>query len=246
MPRIRITNVEPMGLNYGDHRHMDNSLKFRADRGEGYTPLPKLFNGSDYFQAKYEKYHIRTLANAFSLRNGRQVFQFNKNMRSWRNNQQLLISIYMLSFFGIQGRMERVSSNLSFDEDGLDVILLNPIDIFTLALIKTDKINNLEWNNHIVDIDPSDLLILISQSKFKSPAFMQQYYNGTSRNYLRKMLKAYTEFHGIETKIVDDKEIAKYHYTTNSVQTSSITEMIRIDQEVKGEVFSNLKKSLVI
>lgn len=240
----------------------NNSIKFKNNVTTEYIPLIKLFEIAeltrDYFNVAMKPYTQTSVKRYIRFDLSRIMFSFysNSRLRGFQNIRT--IAIIMLSVFGMKEYWD-ISINrpitppnrrnvFSFKDDlpSTRRILNNHIDVFSLALIKTNQIKKVKFpNNHnYYEIDNKAIKILISKTKLKDPSYMNFQYNKTVRDHLIRQLNRYKG--EIEMEVVDDKEIAKYYYNPYSLNVNSISEVIKIDNEIKEQTIPIIKESLII
>ena len=230
----------------GSSTKVKTSISFNTN-GE-YIPLLKVFsrmygNTEDYLVSLVNQHLTNTLKDLFNFNYLFNKQVFNTNMRDWRitSEHNRTIAILLLTIFGIQEQESACCSVLGNYQKS-NVLVDNAIDIFTLPVIKISDISKIRVSHRSVIIEDSDIIkIFISKEKFKSPAYMQQYYNGTARKHLWTALNDFVYRNNVKTEVVSDAEISKYYNNPYSIKTNSLSEIMEIDRSVKDRIFEKME-----
>lgn len=126
----------------------------------------------------------------------------------------------------------------------------NTYDVFMLAVIKEPYRYEIDcdvYNRHL-SIDKRDMVLLLNKEKFfKNDKFMKQNYTTTVRKYLKSFVEKVKNEGIIEIRVVSDDYISKFIRQGANLNTNSITEILKVQEEVLNRVFSTLKpKSIII
>lgn len=135
-------------------------------------------------------------------------------------------------------------------------------DIFCIGVVKTSKLPKFSTRhtdsryfnsrkNAIqsskVEVNTSDVTILISKEKLRKAKFAKENYTITARNEILYQLNRLDRLYGdtIKFKDVSDEYLRNFYTFPESIRTNSIVETMQIEQSIKEEVFSNLNSILI-
>lgn len=226
----------------------ESAISFKMNKKSGYIPLLSVLpvmeiNTTNFFSFENFGYYRG---------NYKDTARFNNIYSSTpiRRRRNVKVSNVMFSVFGQKRVSESfVSKPNIFDystrPEGVNLFNPNPTDIITLALIKISDFNSIQKSSMYITIDLSKVLILMSKTKFKSPKYMAENYNRSLRSYFVKNYNDLRRDYGLQVEIVDDNVIKEYYVDNLSASTSSLFELPKIDEEIKDDVFSNIKEHLV-
>lgn len=137
-------------------------------------------------------------------------------------------------------------------------------DIFCLAVVKFSKlpkfstkyddgryysrrITRKSINTTKVDVNTSDVTILISKEKLRKAKFAKEKYTITARNEILYQISRLERLYKgtIRFEDVPDEYLRNFYSLPEGIRTNSIVETMQIESAIKEEVFSNLNSVLV-
>ena len=222
----------------------------------GYVPLLKVFNtlsgSNDYFTAHDNHGSWESIVGQIEFQSGRKVISVRRRMRrySHMNNPICTVSMSMLSILGIQGDIETLFSK-GLRRNGYGAVkrtalITNPIDVFVLAMIKPSDIGTITTDRLYINIDPSKVVLYVSEQKWKNRDFLKDNYNGTLSNYMRSSVKKFKDEFGVKIEVVPDEILSLYYRNPHSIESSSLSEIMEIDKQVKDKVLSSVSDKILV
>ena len=125
--------------------------------------------------------------------------------------------------------------------------LLNEIDIMVLGLYDMSKINEMvstiegyhsKWR--VISINPKHMKLLLSE-RLTDAKWMKTNYSATIRKHLIDEVATVVAEHKIPQRIVSIDEMKNYTRIHSTIKTNSLMEIMKIDNDIKDEVFQNVK-----
>ena len=116
-----------------------------------------------------------------------------------------------------------------------------------LGLYDMSKINEMEsaiegyrsqWR--VISINPKHVKLLISE-KLTNPKWMNVNYSATIRKHLIDEVASVVAEYQIPQRIVSVDEMKNYTRVHSTIKTNSLMEIMKIDSDIKDEVFQNVK-----
>ena len=235
----------------------DGPIHFKYNRETGYVPILKLMTSAaggsnNYFLSESPANHRRSTKYSVeeSMETLHTIFRFNHSSRRMMDipleaRQPKTLSIFFYTILGVTenyyNAVRELRANSRYMKATPKSIMTNSIDIFALSVIKTEDISSIKVSNHYIDYDPTKIKILLSQEKFKTPAYMNNNYNRTVRSHLVRVINQLD----IETEVVSDAELKTYYKNPFSFESTSITDIMQVDREIKESVMSGITENLV-
>lgn len=231
-------------------------IEFVSNSATGYTPLLKLLpivaTSPDYLGAEDSGGTNTSVRHHINMYSAKSIFSFRKRMREYSaiNNPISTISMIMMSILGFNGTRERIVSHgkrAGYGDRNQQILVTNLPEVFVLAVIKTSDISTIQFNEHDVRFDPSTIKLLVSE-KFRS-RHLEENYNGTVAKYLRSNLLAFSREQEVEVIEISENEMKSYYRNPYVIKTNSISEIMKIDKEIKSKVsitvMNNIKEIVV-
>lgn len=232
------------------------TITFNSNPLIGYIPLLKVINiisgSNDYFSANNLPGISYSIIDQINFQSGLSVISVRKRMRRYDsiNNPRCTVSISMLSILGIQGVIKTLYSKglqrLSYSSEKQNTLITNPVDVFVLGMIKITDLDSINTNEDCIKIDPSKIILCVSQEKWKNRDFLKNNYNGTLSNYMRSSVKKFKDEFGVKVEVVPDEILKTYYRNPHSIESSSLSEIMEIDKQIKDKVFSNINDNLLV
>ena len=221
---------------------------------DGYVPVLKM---ADVVRRNHN-YFINTLIDHPSIR------------RSMKNKMNLVGGTMAESFKTPKTDRNRLKANapslmtgymsaLMIKENGIytenkfqtrnqrDLRLLNEIDIMVLGLYDMSKINEMvstiegyhsKWR--VISINPKHVKLLLSE-RLTDAKWMKTNYSATIRKHLIDEVATVVAEYKIPQRIASIDEIKNYTRMQSTIKTNSLMEIMKIDNDIKDEVFQNVK-----
>ena len=224
---------------------------------DGYYPLiaiPPTYKGynNPYFHGSQNR-KVHSRLSRLMLTSSGIPFIYKKN-RSWGG---AFINFYsgFYSVIASPDDFEYMPSSL-FDSDR-KYRMKGEIDVFCLAVVKTSQLPMVKvsreryyrYANHRkimrVDLDLNHVTILVNQEKLRKTLFTNTHYTATVRRNILEQIRIADKNTTIVVKDVSDEYLRSFVVSPQAVRTNSLMETIKIGDEIKDGVFSNLNAELV-
>ncbi|MHA1199827.1 MAG: hypothetical protein ACTSQF_10915 [Candidatus Heimdallarchaeaceae archaeon] len=232
------------------------TITFNSNSVVGYVPLLKVFNtlsgSNDYFMANIGYGTSESIIDRIEFQSAHKVISVRRFMRRYghHNNPRCTVSMSMLSILGIRGDIKTLySKGLRRAEYGSiprTTLITNSIDVFVLAMIKPIDIGTIETNEDYIKFDASKIVLYVSEEKWKNRNYLKDNYNGTLNNYLRSSVKKFKDEFGVKVEVVSDEILKTYYRNPHSIESSSLSEIMEIDKQIKNKVFSSISDKLLV
>jgi hypothetical protein len=225
-PVIKLTDVVRRGLNHfentrSDHLRIHRSMKNRINLASG------------------------ILAESFKTPKTRRVYD--RNMVS----APTIMTGYLTALM-IQERGEYTEDQFKI-QGPRRFRLVNEIDVMVLGVYDMSKISELDstiegsytkWR--MMSVKPEHTKLLISE-KLRDVKWMKRHYSTVIRKHLIDETARVAESYQIPQEVVSINEMKNYIRMRSTIQTNSLMEIMKIDQDIKDEVFQkiNLEKLFV-
>jgi len=240
-----------------DGKRGQSNITFNSNPVVGKVPLLKLFNtytgSNDYFRAHSSHLVSNSVRHDVRFNQTYGIINAKKNLRRYsrRDNPQCTVSTTMLSILGIQGDPQYLYSK-GIRESGWrsnvkrTALINNPVDVFILAMIEPHDLRKIEIDNFSFKFDSSMITLYLSEDKWKNRNFLTDNYNGTLNKYLRASVKEFVDRYKVKTEVVPDAILETYYSNPHSIESSSISEIMEIDKDVKSKVLSSISNKLMV
>jgi hypothetical protein len=123
--------------------------------------------------------------------------------------------------------------------------LMNEIDIMVLGLYDKSKINEITSRSTLrgwfdIFLNPAHIKLLISE-KLGSTKWMKANYSTTIKKHIQTNLDKVIHNYNLPYEIVSNDELKQYTRIRSTIKTNSLMEIMKIDQEIKDDVFQKVK-----
>lgn len=223
---------------------------------DGYFPVIKMVDvvrrGLNFFEntrSDYPRVH-RSMKNGLNLASGilAESFKTPKTRRVYDRhltNAPSIMTGYLTALM-IQGAGK-------YSEDQFKIQgprrfrLLNEIDVMVLGVYDMSKISELDstiegsytkWR--MMSVKPEHTKLLISE-KLRDPKWMKRHYSSVIRKHLIDETARVAGSYQIPQEIVSVDEMKNYTRVRSTIETNSLMEIMKIDQDIKDEVFQKIK-----
>jgi len=238
---------------YGSQRFTNEAsnsktlVHFNYNSETGYVPLLKLLSAKaqgseDFFLSNHPDYYRdKTIKPYLNINAVHDMLVYNRNARIYDAGLNTLV-LSMLSLLGLNARKEVAVGSLRYNSRNVGGIVINPVDIFALAVVKMKDVNSINFDGYETYIDLDKIKILMSKEKFVSPAYMTEHNRKAVRTHVIRAIRELD----IELETVTDEEMKGYYTLPYTIKTNSFTEIIEHDRKVKERVALKLNENLVI
>ena len=246
-----------------DYHHNDGGkrvvLPLRFIPQNRYYPLlsiPAMYRGYDnpYFQGVWNKRTISRISDNVSINSSGYLVKYR---RRGHYGESMNIFSGFLSALGTSFDFEYSSSSMMGKERSYR--MKGDVDVFCLGLISSAHLPELLYGSSTphyrrysqrstvsVRFDSSKVTILLNVDKLRKAQFCKDNYTVTVRSTLLGEIKRFRQQYQTTVEEVSDEEIMKYARSPHAVRTTSMVEMMKIKEEIKGSVFSNLNTGIAI
>jgi len=224
---------------------------------DGYYPLiaiPPTYKGyhNPYFHGSHNR-RVRSRLSHLNLNSSGIPFIYKKN-RSWGGDFINFFSGFY-SVIASPDDFEYMPSSL-FGNDK-KYRMKGEIDIFCLAVVKTSQLPTITIQSERyyryahkrkvmrTELDLNHVTIFVNKEKLRKSIFAKTHYTATVRKNILDQIKKIDIGSTITVKDVSDEYLKSFMVSPKTVRTNSLVETMRIDNEIKDSVFSNLNAELV-
>jgi hypothetical protein len=227
---------------------------------DGWYPLPRMstfYKGTKnpYF-GNMGSYARSRVSNHIHLKGPGYAYKYRIRRRG-------VVTLYsgLLSSIGLSKNLDLLPSSLV----GMNKIfrMYGEPDIFCIGVVKPSKLPELKLDgggvvrknrpfysrsgpSMEIIINPDDVTIFVSIDKLRKTLFMKECYTMTVRNEVLWQIKKLEDDLSNKIKIVDvpDEYLTQFINFPEQIRTNSMIEAMRIEEEIKENVFSNLNDVL--
>jgi len=223
---------------------------------DGYVPVIKMADvvrrGFNYFENTRMDYPriARSMKNNLNLVSGiiAESFKTPKTRRIFdrnKTNAPTIMTGYMTSLM-IKEKGEYTESQF-FMRGERKFRLLNEIDVMVLGVYDMSKISEIDstiegyhskWR--MINVDPKHVKLLVSE-KLIDAKWMKVNYSTTIRKHLIDEVARIVAMYQIPQRIVSTDEMKNYTRMRSTIKTNSLMEIMKIDNDIKDEVFQNVE-----
>lgn len=214
-------------------------VSFRINNG--YYPLPLILQTYSSYKSFHTGYENTVLKYDLNIRNLASTIKYHR--KTGRGN--LIGILYSGLFSAFAQRKEPIiaPSKLNGSSSKRQDRVINDVDIFCLGVTKISKLPKLNFINRTgslnFEIDEKDLKILVSKEKLRKSIFIKKNYTATVRRMILNQIEE-LQATGVVVEDVSDEYIESFLDKPKYVKTNSITKIMRIDQEIKDSVCSEI------
>ena len=196
------------------------------------------------------------LHNKLSIGGGSRNFRYRKT-RSWHGPRASVFSGYF-SVIASPEDFNYMPSDIFKNHHEIDYRMVGMVDVFCLGIVKITDLPNVTSINPktyyvrkkprtsiTTKINKESMKIIVSKEKLRRTTFTTDNYTKTFRTAIIHELERAKRMWGITIEDVPDDYIQEFLRQPHAYATSSITETMQIDSQIKEEVFSKLNKLAV-